>query len=829
MGRQTITFAGLRAQCPTPTIAAASGGNLSAGSLWLSCIALNRVGLNRAATLQQITWTDGQKLQITLPLPDRAAAEDIHRIIIAGSATNNATSLQPLCWWRGYTLNSLGSGYFEEVQAPLPATIELAQPAHIALGAVVPNPAALTALAQLLDGMCRWVTSLSKLFYYDALSSATANGTTVIASSSTGRWLPWILPDTFGVGSITDVTGERGCLRDARSLTDADVLFPPPSYAMNGSRGGYCTYWVANGVSESGTDIEAGKRVSLEVSQNGMPKSQLFDQRLVARMAGIVRLSDGSLTTTGLNTGQTDYSYGNPVYTLEQNLQPGRAIALQIAPRFRQEELDGYLQASPIEIKPYFMPQAGSYVTGYRLWGDVIYAIGNRRRVFPRVGANLRVGDGSGLIQRFEFELKPSLDLTLPGANLVNQKITVNSNGDVFFRGTTTNDPTEVTRAIVTMGSGRSNASAQSAYLTAAANDALNVTVPYPTTIRADLGDAIAGAGAAAGAELNAPFVVFYVQRQSDGQIREFIGNAVVPGANQLFQITSFTAGTTIGSIPAAVAGNFGFWESSAAPTVALGVGLGSLAAGSYRVSWAFRYDGSTASSISHAVSNGCVPEMDGQIGQLFSTIAQLNATLQGFQNGTANLDVLNAVLRGDVDLRGNVDLRADEFDLNADAAGTGADWKYTLRRPTTGMSAAQTLTLPPSPGQAGQALVGDGAGGLQYASVSRTAQIALAHNSANILNWFTLPAGAYLQLIEFFLISQFSGTAVFVSVGISIQNTKYIASTALDLKATNSTRFRFYSQYAPPVAAEPIIITYTAASSGGGSGSGIFIAHYSI
>jgi hypothetical protein len=770
---------------------------------------MNRVGLALPSTIQQITWSNNQKIQITLPA--RVAGEDIHRILIAGAASNSAALLQPLAWWRGYTLTPLGDGYFEEAAATLPATIELTHNNHLALGATVADPPALAALTNLIDGMNRWVTSLAQMFYYDAASAADANGTTVIASSGAGRWLPWIFPANFGVGSITDITGQRGAWRDMRSLTDAEVLFPPPAYAMNGNRGNWVNYWVANGTTESGTNIPAGQRISLEVSQNGFPKSQLFDKRLVAKVLGVVRLSNGTLSTSGITTAQTDYAYGQPVYTLEQDLAPGYAIALQVAPRFRQEELDGYLIASPVEIKPYIMPQSGTYVTGYRLWGDVIYPLGDRRRVFPKVGATVRIGGGSGLVQRFEFELKAAQDLALGGTNLVNQKITVNSNGDVFNRGTATNEATEVTRAIVTMASGRSNASTQSAYLAATLNAALSVTVAYPSAIRSDYGDVIAGAGSSQGAALNAPFVVLYVQRQSDSQIREFVGNAVVPGASQVFTIASFTAGTLIGSIPAAVAGNFGFWASSAAPTVAANAGAGTLAADSYRVSWAFRYDGSTASSISHATANGCVPELDQPVSSLFSQVATLTATLAGLQNGTATLDALNLIARGAVDFWDN------DIDLNADAAASGADWKYTIRRPSTGMSAAQILTLPPTAGQDSQALIGDGAGALQYASVELDQLFTLAFGSAASNNWFTLPANGVLMALEFLLIASWNGTSPTVAVGISGNSTKYLSTSDVNLKASPDL-FLFRHSNAAPGSSESIIVAYTQSSASTGS-----------
>ncbi len=43
----------------------------------------------------------------------------------------------------------------------------------------------------------------------------------------------------------------------------------------------------------------------------------------------------------------------------------------------------------------------------------------------------------------------------------------------------------------------------------------------------------------------------------------------------------------------------------------------------------------------------------------------------------------------------GTATIDGDDFVLNNDAAGSGADWKITLHRPTSGMAAAATITLP--------------------------------------------------------------------------------------------------------------------------------------
>lgn len=678
MGNQSILYAAFRSQLPAPTVSVVNGGTLTAGSFYLAIVPVNRVGLGKPSPLQLVSWGNNQKIQVTLPA--RNSGEEFHRIIIAASATNDATQLQPLCWWRGYSLSPIGGGYLEEIQNTLPATVELSSLNHVLLGGVAATPAALTAIADPLDGMCRWLTAQSNLFYYDPQSTA-APGETVIVGNSGGRWLPWIFPETLGVGTVNDPTGEYGALRDARTLTDADVLFPPPAYRMDGSTGPGCTYWIANGTSESGTDIEAGKRVALEIAQNGLPRSQLFDRRVVGRVLGIARISDGTLNTAGITVAEHNHVYAEPLYTLEVNLQPGRALVLQVALRFKQEDLDGYLQSGGVQIKPYFPPQSGSYIPGYRLWGDLIYALGNRLRVFPRPGAGVRVGDGAGMVKRFEFELKPVEDLSLPGNGLSDFKITVNKEGDLFLRGNDPLEPTELTRAIVTMGTGRSNPSTVSAYVPAGANSALTVTVTYPNAIRSDLGDVLAGATTAAGlAQLNAPFCVLYLQRQSDGQIREFINNAVLPGATQEFTIEDFSLGTVIGAIPAAVAENFGLWASDPAPAVAVAVTSGSLAADSYRCRWALRYTGSTATAISHRPVDGCIPEMNYTIGEVFGTVATLQETVAELQSDFVTVQTQSAGYQTQIEaLQALIDDLQTQIDELVASGGGGSGTTFTF------------------------------------------------------------------------------------------------------------------------------------------------------
>lgn len=629
----------LRPQCPNPAIAVASGGNLTAGSLWLGIVRQNRIGFDIASPLQQITWTTGQKVVITLPSTLRVNdSEDVHRIWILAGTTSTVGQSSPLTCWRGYTLTEIGStGYFNEVRSSLPATIELTENAHLQIGAVAANPAALLTIAALKDGMQRFVTSLNKLFYYDPLSTRTVDNNTVLsAGANPGQWLQWPLSQLFSLGSITDTTGINGANRDSRAVVDADILLPPPRYKMDGTNSPWVQYTLFNGTTESGTPIDAGTRLVIDILQSGLPKSQLFSDRVIVKVLGVSRFSDGSLSTAGITTGaELTYQYGQPLYALEQDLQPGYGLTIAIALRVNAFELDGDVQNGLISVKPYFSKISSNPNPAQQITGDVILAVGDRRRVYPKRGAIARIGSGSVTMNYRVSANKAAFDFVIPSTGVTGQKITINDNADIFWRGTAALLSSERQRAIVGLGTGRSNPSPWSAYTAYGATDSADVTIVYPTAIRADYPDvAIANAGSAQGAEFNAPLLVLYVQRQSDGQIREFANNATLVTASQTFNVSNFAAGTVIGSLPT-TANDFGCWAAANAPSTAIVSGGGSIGAASYRFAYAFRYTGGTLTDIDHGVANGNLAEAAASYGEMSTQITTLQTTVNNWVSAT--------------------------------------------------------------------------------------------------------------------------------------------------------------------------------------------------
>ena len=94
-----------------------------------------------------------------------------------------------------------------------------------------------------------------------------------------------------------------------------------------------------------------------------------------------------------------------------------------------------------------------------------------------------------------------------------------------------------------------------------------------------------------------------------------------------------------------------------------------------------------------------------------------------GIKSNEGRIEIRNAIDSDFVGVKALiVQATGNTIELNANAAATGADHKYSIARPDTGMAAAVVLTLPPNVGTAGQILQTDGLGNLSYATLSGTA-----------------------------------------------------------------------------------------------------------
>lgn len=173
------------------------------------------------------------------------------------------------------------------------------------------------------------------------------------------------------------------------------------------------------------------------------------------------------------------------------------------------------------------------------------------------------------------------------------------------------------------------------------------------------------------------------------------------------------------------------------------------------------------------------------------------------------------------------VKIYGNDFELNSGATEAGADWKFTLSRPSTGMTHDLQVIFPaadPSPGQAltVTSLVGNVitlqwttiAAGTDKVVVDTTS---LAFGSSSPLSMFTNPANGVVLKASVIIDTPFDGTPT-LSVGVTGTTSKYLGSTDVDLTAAAGTVFEVEPGLAASGSSEALIATYAAGSATAGA-----------
>ena len=145
------------------------------------------------------------------------------------------------------------------------------------------------------------------------------------------------------------------------------------------------------------------------------------------------------------------------------------------------------------------------------------------------------------------------------------------------------------------------------------------------------------------------------------------------------------------------------------------------------------------------------------------------------FTNNSGKLEAKNAANTLYVDFLAQI-LRSvgNSVVLNENATSSGADWKMTISRPASGMSAALNFVLPPDYGTSGYFLTTDGAGNLTWAAVSSPTvsdkitvkSSSIAFGTSSPIAMFTLPANAVVLKVKVIIDTAFDGAPT-LKVGI--------------------------------------------------------------
>jgi hypothetical protein len=199
------------------------------------------------------------------------------------------------------------------------------------------------------------------------------------------------------------------------------------------------------------------------------------------------------------------------------------------------------------------------------------------------------------------------------------------------------------------------------------------------------------------------------------------------------------------------------------------------------------------------------------------TTAAYLKIGLSGvrLKKNSGNLSVRNNGDSADAEITvSKANVSGDSIAINSDSVGSGADWKYTLTRPASGMTADVALTLPIDDGTPNQVLSTDGNGVMSWASSSSTASsdkidtTNLNFGDTPPLAMFSTGAADVITKVQIIVDTAFNGTAPVVSIGVSGTTSKYVATSQVDLKTAG------IYEVTPGVAAagiEALIATYVA------------------
>lgn len=605
IGMAIAQYGSLRQQLPALQVATTTGNLTGSGTLYFSLQGRNRAGHNLPSAVVSATYSAGGAIALTIPATARAAGEDIFRFVISAGASNDVSTHQQLCIYEGYETD-------QETLNPLPVTITLSEDAHLIRGGIVADLANLPSGDNLLNGMLREVTAESKILRYEEDSTATVDNSTVYpASPDPGRWTVYGAFSTYQEST----TDPGGCDRPASSVPLA-ALITPPTHPGDGSTGTFVNLWLISDRTEGVGVVNQGKRIGFNVYVGDVNKSALFDAQLKLSLNGFVRLSDGTLDTTGLTLGERDYRYGKAgAQLLEKDLPSGYAMSWGVAIALDQDEFQEPLSPdTPIRVEPFFYPQSGTPSGLANFLGNAIYAQGDRRRIVPDLGLTVKALSGAGIISGVDFPLEGERVIAGLAANTADQIAAINGDGAVTIEGSTGDlRSTQAIRAYLGTEAGQSEAGAWSAYTAVTVGQALTITLSHPTdgtngTIRANYPDTKI-AGNALGA-FNPPLCKIYLQRQSDGEIREFAGLAVVDAATQDITISNWSNGVVVASVPTAPSTAFSLFAPGASSLAGSGNGT-DFTAGDYRACFAYQYDGGQVTVIDHS-SPPAVYEVEG-------------------------------------------------------------------------------------------------------------------------------------------------------------------------------------------------------------------------
>lgn len=593
---------------PTVTVSPGLGSITGSGTLYIGVQARTRQGYTPPSTLVAAPYSAGDLITVEIPSTARGDACEIRYWVVVAAATNTPANTVVLCRIQGYESDHV-------TPKALPLSVDLTTDAHIALSASVANLTALAALGSPLDGMRRYVAEEVDYYEYSLAS------------------LDWVLLSGAFSTYVASRTSESGCDADIRDLSSTtDILREDYDLSSTTAAPGIPinVLWSHE---ESG-DLPSGTRMLLALYIDELNVSALLNGKMRLIFNGYVNRQTGELDTSGM-TGigtPTTYQSRKTNLRLQKPLPSGWAYSVSVYPQFAPQELLGEVVESGLEAMLYPAEQPGEYTEAGHIFGDMVYAEGDRLKVVPWIiGAKLL--SGGAIIDCYSFLSNPEQVITSIPANTADQKLVMNGNGAAFLASSIA--ATEAQRCILGTEPGRSASCPWSSTVTLTGTEGIRITISHPVsegfaTIRANYPDPIL-AGLSGKARLNAPTLAIYVR--VGAETRRFSAPCL-EAATQVIDLDDWDAGTTTDATPIESSGAFSCFQPLS-NTVELN-GSSDFPAGICDVRAGYEYNGGQVTSISHA-SPPCLTTSS-------LTYAEIEAVLQYFSTPVESLSDLRGI-----------------------------------------------------------------------------------------------------------------------------------------------------------------------------------------
>ncbi len=594
----TTQFAAGRSNLLAPAIYVTTGGGIQGGGsvyyFWLQ--ARNRLAYNQPSEPFSVAVPNNSTLSAVIPGISYLDSEDWHEFLLYTSTTNDFTTARLIGVYKALQADqvirtTLGS------DTPLPTDpkqLTFTLDAQINFSSTVANPAALPTTP--INGARRFITSLSRTYRYDATSTETANGDTVL-TATTGRWL--YSPSNNLIENPQNLaTDPNGCNQNINLADESpDLIYAV--YDVTGNTGTPIKFYLK---SASNTLVPKGTRISLSVRVDNIDRTNDFSGLLDVVVIGKVSTTNYALSTTNMPSAGSVVSYDHFARNilLEDDLQTDEYLLISVTPRFSATDLDTTITPSVgLSLYPYFDTNRSAYDDNNLVIGNLIFADSDKRIVVPYGIGVLRGLNGSGCVSLYTFRDSGIEDLTVTTTNTANQSIRIARTGALSI-GTPT--ATQPLRALFSTVARYTKPSVFSTPTTITVGQTLDYTLTIEEKINAVYSDPLLRSYTGA-TPVNTNKVQVIIKVDS-----VYKGFVVVIDPEQptvTGTISDWSAGTTLTTmgLDARTEGLF----PVATPLHTVGGTGGTIPSGSISVAWSWYHDGSSVSDISHSVEDGCI------------------------------------------------------------------------------------------------------------------------------------------------------------------------------------------------------------------------------